>query len=217
MNRRAQELISFPLDRVTKRATRPAILAAHVRSGKAPGRMAQLGVPGDSLPLTATGRCHATLPAGAARRFAGRRCESGGNGGPNHSEFEHPRKFEHPDFLAPGGRGNEAGGMSPSRAPVAVRDRHLRLAHLALLPPAEGGHHPVGLAGSPVRVRLLQSSALQEAVPRLPQERHRLLPGGEAGELIRRLARQTFAAAHRTADREKEVEPAGGVRRRGLL
>ena len=34
------------------------------------------------------------------------------NGGPNHSELEHLRKFEHPGFLASGSRGNEAGGMT---------------------------------------------------------------------------------------------------------
>ena len=57
----------------------------------------------------------------------------------------------------------------------------------------------MGLAGAPVRVRLRQPPTLQEAVPRLPQERHRLLPGGEARELRDGAGAQALADAHRAA------------------
>src|SRR5690606_11633280 len=82
--------------------------------------------------------------------------------------------------VLPGGdRGaGSAGPPGASRPAIALRDRHLRLADVALLPAPQAGDDPVGVVGAPVRIWLHEPAALQEAVPWLPAGRHRLLPRG---------------------------------------
>ena len=79
-------------------------------------------------------------------------------------------------------RSNRGTGPSrpagPARPPVAVRDRHLPLADLAVLSAPAAGDDPLAVAGASVRIAVLQSPPLQEALLGLPAERHRLLPGG---------------------------------------
>ena len=109
--------------------------------------------------------------------------------------------------LLPGGDRSSGAPRPPGPASptLAVRDRHLRLADLALLPPPEAGDHPLGLAPAPVRVRVQEPAALQAPVSQVPEERDQLLPRGPTHERGGRAAAEALATPRRLAQLTDET------------
>ena len=137
-------------------------------------------------------------------------------GSPYGDEFEAEMGFEPPLRLAERSRGAEASGLrikyfEPLSPVAAVRDRHLRLADLALLPPTQAGDDSVGFAGAPVRFGLREPAALQEAIPWLRAQHRRLLSEDSTGERGVWTCAQALADARRLAGgvNDQTLTPAG--------